>query len=119
MKQNFQKEQKNDENEEKLFKIMENNIKDLNIKYITNEDKNPDITKYVNECYYLILESIVYSVLPPYIDFTKLKSSLELNYYIDSLKSTSKILEDLNNNLYIYLNEMYIIDELVKIFEIF
>ena len=25
----------------------------------------------------------------------------------------------LNNNLYIYLNEMYIIDELVKIFEIF
>ena len=49
LKQHFQKEQKNDENEEKLFKIMENNMKDLNIKYITNEDKNPLLTKYVND----------------------------------------------------------------------
>ena len=79
LKQNFQKEvkQKNDEMRKNYLNIMENNIKDLNKKYITNEDKNPDITKYVNECYYLILASIIYNVLPPYIDFTKLKSSLK------------------------------------------
>ena len=90
LKQHFQKEQKNDENEEKLFKIMENNMKDLNIKYITNEDKNPDITKYVNECYYLILASIVYSVLPPYIDFTKLKNLFRIKLLYRFIKKYIK-----------------------------
>ena len=110
MKQNFEKE-------EKLFEIIDENIKNLNIKYITNEDKNPKITTLVNECYYIILASIIYSVFPPNIDFKSKKSSLQLNYYIDSLKTTSKIIGDLNNNLYIYLNEMYIIDEFIIIFE--
>ena len=107
----------NFEKEEKLFEIIDENIKNLNIKYITNEDKNPKITSLVNECYYIILASIIYSVFPPNIDFKNKKSSLQLNYYIDSLKTSSKIIGDLNSNLYIYLIEMYIIDEFIIIFE--
>ena len=107
----------NFEKEEKLFEIIDENIKNLNIKYITHEDKNPKITTLVNECYYIILASIIYSVFPPNIDFQNKKSSLQLNYYIDSLKTSSKIIGDLNSNLYIFLNEMYIIDEFIIIFE--
>ena len=111
LKGNFENEK-----EDKLFEIMKNNIENLNIKYITNEEKNPEITTRVNECYYLILASIIYSVLPPYIDF-KNKKSLQLSYYLDSLKNSLKIIGNLNDNLYIYLNEMYIIDEFIKIYE--
>lgn len=111
LKGNFENEK-----EDKLFEIMKNNIEKLNIKYITNEEKNPEITTRVNECYYLILASIIYSVLPPYIDF-KNKKTLQLSYYLDSLKNSLKIIGNLNDNLYIYLNEMYIIDEFVKIYE--
>ena len=42
---------------------------------------------------------------------------IQLTYYIDSLKTTSKILGELNDNLKIFLNEMYIIDEFIKIYE--
>ena len=107
----------NFEKDEKLLEIMEENMPNLNLKYITNEDKNPKITALVNECYYIILAAIIYSVLPPNIEIKDKKKTLQLNYYIDSLKTASKILGDLNDNLYIFLNEMYIIDEFIIIFE--
>ena len=102
--------------EEKLFEIMEKNIDTLNIKYITDEQKNPEITGEVNECYYLVLASIIYSVFPPNYDF-KNKKSIELTLYIDTLKGSLKILQNLNDNLHTYLNEIYIIDEFIKIYE--
>ena len=39
-------------------------LKNKNLRYITNQEKNPKITKEVNECYYLILASICYSIIP-------------------------------------------------------
>ena len=110
LKENFEKK----DNDEKLFEIINSNYN--NIHYITNEEKNPEITTLVNECYYLILASIIYGVIPPNIDFTKMKG-IQLTYYIDSLKTTSKILGELNDNLKIFLNEMYIIDEFIIIYE--
>ena len=106
------------QDDEKLFEIVSSNIKNLNLKYITNEEKNPDITTTVNECYYLVLASIIYSITYPNINFNTMKS-LQLTNYIDTLKDISKILEELNNNLFIFLNEMYIIDEFILIYEAF
>ena len=114
---NFNKENERQENNEKLFEIINNNITNLNLKYITNKEKNPENTAIVNECYYLILASIIYSILPPNIDFNKMKS-LELNHYIDSLISSSKIISDLNDNLKIYLSEKYILEEFILIYKI-
>ena len=48
----------------KLYnKVEESTSKNENkIKYITNEKKNPEHTKEVNECYYILLASICYSI---------------------------------------------------------
>ena len=89
-------------------------LKNKNLRYITNQEKNPKITKEVNECYYLILASICYSIIPPIINFKK----IEIHDYFDKLKDALKIIQNLNDDLYIFLNEMYIIDELLKIYNI-
>ena len=60
---------KNNFEENKLFSIIENTLKTEKLRYITNEKKNPDITTEVNECYYKLLASICYSIIPPNIDF--------------------------------------------------
>ena len=46
------------------------------------------------------------------------QDEIEIHYYYSKLKEINKNLQILNNVLYIYLNEMYIIDELVKIIEL-
>ena len=104
---------------ELIFKENENQIK-----YLTYEKKNPEYKKEVNECYYLILASICYCITSDKITLTELNSNRENNeieifqyYYI--LKDIIKILQSLNDNLNIFLNEMYNIDELIKIIEIF
>jgi len=126
-----------------IFKIIENAIpifKDSNkfynkieelifkngnkIKYITNENKNPEITREVNECFYILLSSICYSIISDEIELTlsvnkKIKHSIKVNDYYYMLKNINKILQILNDDLNICLNEMYIIDELIKIIEIF
>jgi hypothetical protein len=48
--------------ESKLFKKIEELISKNNIKYITKENRNPKHTKEVNECYYIFLASICYSI---------------------------------------------------------
>ena len=115
------------ENNEKLFYTsIEKIIKNSNIKYITNDKKNPQHTKEVNECFYILLASICYSITSDeiiLIDISDIKTNkeiqIEITYYCKILKEINKVLQNLNDNLYIYLNEMYIIDELVKIIEIF
>jgi hypothetical protein len=91
---------------------MEDILNNQNLRYITNETKNPKITTEVNECYYLILASICYSIIPPRINFTN------INDYFNSLKNALNILQNLNDDLYIFLNEMYIIDELFHIYNV-
>ena len=93
---------------------MEDILNNKNLRYITNETKNPEITTEVNECYYLILASICYSIIPPRINFKNIK----INDYFNSLKNALKILQNLNDDLYIFLNEMYIIDELFHIYNV-
>ena len=100
--------------------LKENEIK---INYIINEMKNPEHTKEVNECYYLLLASICYSITSDEIELKELNNKgdneIEVTHYLSILIDINKILQNLNNDLYIYLNEMYIIDELIKIIELF
>ena len=110
LKQNFVEE-------DKLFIISNNIINESRIKYITDEDINPEITTIVNECYYLLLASFIYSILPPNIDIKK-KKSLQISVYIDSLKDSLKIIKSLDDNLKTNLYEMYIIDEFLEIYKV-
>ena len=106
--------------ESKLFKKIEELISKKNIKYITKENRNPKHTKEVNECFYIFLAVICYSITSDEIKLKNQeeKDKIEIHRYYSKLKEINKILQILNNELYIYLNEMYIIDELVKIIEL-
>ena len=105
--------------DELIFKENENKIK-----YITYDKKNPEYKKEINECYYLLLASICHSIISEKIILTEFNNNkenneIEISQYYYILKDINIILQNLNDDLKIFLNEMYIIDELIKIIEIF
>ena len=109
-----------------LNKIEELIFKEKSIKYITNESKNPLHTKEVNECYYLLLAGICYCITSDEIKLIELSSQksndeleIEISYYNYLMIEINKVLQKLNDDLYIFLNEMYIIDELIQIIDLF
>ena len=104
----------------KLYKEIEELIFKENIKYIINNKRNPEHTREVNECYYILLASFCYSITSDKIILTDKprNNGININSYHSKLKEINKILQNLNDDLYIFLNEMYIIDELIKIIEI-
>ena len=109
---------------EKLYNKIAELISENKIKYITNERKSLEYTKEINECYYILLASICYSITLDEIKLTgsignKIDDEIEITHYNYMLTEISKILQSLNNDLHIFLNEMYIIDELIKIIELF
>ena len=67
------------EDENKLYNKIEELIKENKIKYITNEKKNPEHTKEVNECYYILLASICYIITSDDIKLTKSSSDKKTN----------------------------------------
>jgi len=106
--------------EKKLYKEIEELIFKENIKYIINSKRNPEHTREVNECYYILLASFCYSITSDKIILSDKVRNNEINIhsYYSKLKEINKILQNLNDDLYIFLNEMYIIDELIKIIQI-
>ena len=117
-----------DENKSKvkLYKTIEELIGKENIGCVADEKRNPKHTKEVNECFYKLLASLCYSITSDEIELidicgnnTNNEIQIDINEYCDYLKEINKIMQNLNDELYIYLNEMYIIDELIKIIEIF
>ena len=116
--------------DELLYKKIKEEIfkedKMVKIKYITNEKRNPEITKEVNECYYILLAGICYSITSDEIklieksdDINNNENEIEINHYCDKLKEINKLMQILSDDLFIFLNEMYIIDELIKVIQIF
>ena len=108
----------------KLYNKIDELANKNNMKYITNEKQNPQHTKEVNECYYIILASICYIITSDDIKLTKSSSDktnnlINIHYYLSILTDINKILQNLNDDLLIHLNEMYIIDELIKIIDFF
>ena len=90
------------------------------IKYIFDENRNPAHTKEVNECYYILLASICYAVTSDKMILIEKKSDdneIEINFYHWILIEINKILQNINNDLLLYLNEMYIIDELIEVID--
>ena len=116
-----------DQDGNKIYQMTENIIKDKDnsIRYIVNPTRNPEHTREVNECYYIILASLCLSITSKDIKLTDSEDDAEnfknnevniMNYY-DQLKQINIILQKLNNELFIYLNELYIIDELFKVID--
>ena len=86
--------------------------------------KKREHTKEVNECYYIILASVCYIITSDDIKLTKSSSdkkagSINIYHYSSILSDINKIMQTLNDDLFIFLNEMYIIDELIKIIDLF
>ena len=101
--------------ENEYIKIIESTLNEEKLRYITHEKKNPEITTEVNECFYKILASFCYSIIPPYIDF---KKQIGSNNYIDCLINAMKIIKSLNDDLSIYSIEVDLIEELIQIYEV-
>jgi len=111
------------DNSNKLFdKIVEFIFrKDMKIKYITNKERNPEHTKEVNECFYILLASICYCITSEEIEVSidGKNGKIKVSHYLYNLTEINNILQNLDDSLYLFLNEMYIIDELIKIIDIF
>ena len=103
-----------DENE--YIKIIEKIMKEETLRYITNEKKNPEITTEVNECFYKILASFCYSIIPPYINFDE---KIETYNYIKDLKKAMIIIRSLNSEFYTYSIEVELLEELIEIYDVF
>ena len=85
-----------------------------------NENRNPEHTKEVKECFYLLLASICYFITSDKLILTESysdKNKIEINDYLWILKEINNILQSINKDLLLYLNEMYIIDELIEVIE--
>ena len=87
--------------------------KECQIQYIVDEERNSEFTREVNECYYILLAGLCLSITSKDIKLVEIK----IKDYHDRLKEIYKILQNINYNLKIYLNELFIIDELIKIIE--
>ena len=95
---------------QKIFGLI-NNMENP-IKYIA-ERKRPEHMKEINECFYKFLAGLCLSVTTNDMD----KMELSVGSYCGILKDIYKIIKNINDDLYTYLNELYIIDELTKIID--
>ena len=113
-------------NGNKIYNMIEKIIsnEDRKIRYITNEKRNPKHTKEVNECYYIFLAALCLCItsdeikLVESIDLEKKNNEVEINYYCSKLKEIYSILKNLNDDSFTFLNEIYIIEELIRIIEL-
>ena len=104
-----------------IEEIIYNKEKEKEIKYIVNEKRNPEHTREVNECFYILLASICYIITSDEIKLSQTfedKNKFEIQFYCEILKKINIILQSLNKDLSLFLNEMYIIDELIKVIEL-
>ena len=87
--------------------------KECHIQYIVDEERNPEITREVNECFYILLAGMCLSITSKDVKLIEIR----IRDYHDRLQEIYKILQNINYDLKIYLNELYIIDELIQIIE--
>lgn len=115
-----------------LLEQLNNLIKSKKIKYITDENRNPEHTREVNECYYIIIGALFMAITDleiillydpnNYKDYVGAKDNqfkVKINNYLECLKSIEKISQPFNDMLYLFSNELYIIVELNSIINLF
>ena len=97
-----------------LNQIIYDSIYDIDspIKYIIDKERNPEFTREVNECFYILLARLCLSIT----ENIKLMG-VTIKDYSDRLKEINNLLQNLNHDLNIYLNELCYIDELIYIIE--
>ena len=64
------------------------------IKYITNKDRNPAHTKEVNECFYIILACICYSITSEEIELSISPTNnniIKIDQYLYNIREINKI----------------------------
>jgi len=107
----FGKEIINDNEGLNFYIMISDSINDSTnpIKYIANKERAEHMRE-VNECFYLFLAGLCLSVTSNNMD--KIES---IGSYCGILEEIYKILKNIDNELNTYLNEIYIIDELIKI----
>ena len=115
-------------NRDIFFNQINNLLCNDKIKYITVEKRNPEHTREVNECFYIILGSLYLAItdlekIKLYDpdnnrDITKVKEGqvkVIIDDYLECLNYIVKISQPFNNMLYLYSNELYIIINLNSI----
>ena len=102
----------NDMDGEYFYNMIYNSISDNSIKFIVNK-KRVEYTKEINECFYRILAGICLSLSTNNID----EMRISLESYCDILKEVKKIIQKMDEHFGLYIDELYIIDELIKIIE--
>ena len=103
-------------------------ISNNKIKYITKEDRNPEHTTEVNECFYIILGALYLSITDfeniilfdpnNNRDFVTVKENqikVEIDIYLSCLKDIIKVSKPFNDMLFLFSNELYIIINLNSI----
>ena len=95
-----------------LIQKMRDVIYDTPINYIIDGERNQEHSREVNECFYLFLAGLCLSIT----ENIRLMDTTIKNYF-GRLKDINNVLQNLNHDLHIYLNELYIIDELLEIIE--
>ena len=102
----------NDKDGIELIQKIRDIIYDTPINYMIDEERNQKYTLEVNECFYILFAGLCLSIT----ENIKLSETTIKDYY-GRLKEINNILQNLNHDLHIHLNEIYIIDELLTIIE--
>ena len=111
-----------------LLKQINQLIKSNKIKYITDENRNPEHTTEVNECYYIIL-GVLYLVITDfetiilydinnkkeYVEAEGNQIKVKIEKYFECLQYIVKVSQPFNDMLYLFSNELYIIVNLNSI----
>ena len=100
-----------DELNKKIYNMIYDN--EYHIQYIYDKKRNPEFTREVNECFYILLAKICLYLTSKNIKLVR----INIKDYHDILKIIFKIFQKINYDLKLYLNELYIVDELIKIIE--
>ena len=109
---------------EQLTSLIINN----KIKYVADADRNPEHTREVNECYYIILGALFMAITDfekiliydpdnkkDFVEAQENQVKVKIDHYLECLKSLEKICLPFNDMLYLFSNELYIIVELNSI----
>ena len=98
-----------------LFNDIEKYIKNGIVKYIAQEKRNPEHTKEVNEYFYIMLASICQCITNE--DLLNKLVSDEFPNFIENCQNSLDIITKLSDELLLFLNERYIIEEFLLIIE--
>jgi hypothetical protein len=100
-------------NDDLLYQIIRDTIYDTKIGLEYTVNKHREHIREVNECFYLLLSGICLGLISD-----KIKLGIDMiQNYSTQLKKINMILKDLDYDLILDLNEIYIIDELIQIIE--